>query len=95
MTTKTKLYVITGYSGKMDGILVVVPAKNLRDAFTKIPSATQKIVELDDLGTFLCRLEDDEQGIRESVENGEIRWFHQLAGQELKYGENLDGAICW
>lgn len=90
-----KMFIITGYSGKMDGILVAIPAATLEGAFKKLPSATQKLVDVPNHGLFLCDKDEDDAYIKESVENGELRWFWQLSGQELKYGVNLHEAVQW
>jgi len=89
------MYVITGYSSWVAGLLVVVEASSLEEAFTKMPTATQKLVVVPDYGTFLCDSAALDSDIKESVESGEIRWFWALAGQEVKLNVQLDGAVCW
>ena len=101
-----KPWIISAYSGKMDGILIVLQAKTLEEAYAQLADRMDdyRYIRLDIKSwednaqpNDLLILDDaDEQDIKESYENESgPRWYWELFGQEMVEGENLGAAICW
>ncbi len=98
-----KTFVITGYSNKTNGFLIVLDAEteaaalislvdpNRPEAFA-VPS---RVVDVPDLGTFLaCNGETDDEIIQAAL-NDTLRYVYTIFIAEVVKGKNLDNAVCW
>ena len=91
-----KTFVVTGYSGKMDGFLTIIRADTLIDALHKHRDQDQEVCELPDGQLFLVSRGMSMADVQADVDNGESpRWYWQIFGQEYEEGINLKDAVCW
>lgn len=93
-------WVVTGISGKNDGILAIVEANSLSEAFNKVASIHGEGLVVKsfvwdgceyDVLTYDHELSDNE---KESM-TVNLRHDWLLSGQEVRENVMLDEAVCW
>lgn len=86
-------YVYTGYSDKANGLLIITDKD--WDEFCQSQGGKHRLID----GQNLLVLDDfinDEESLRDSVENSEYRWgVIALCRDEYREDYNLTNAVCW
>ena len=98
MSKRNKTWVVTGYSGKQDGTLVVVKAKNEKEAVEKavkacfVPTmvASRQTSPNGDEGWFTHEKERET-----SWGDGDVGWDWQLFVGEVREDGRANEAVCW
>ena len=92
----SKTFVLTGASGKLDGLLFVVDAETPFAALDRIATSMERIYEIEGLGTFLVpKTVTKEQIEAQMAEDGIVRLGWQIWTVELVKDINLHEAVCW
>ncbi len=92
----SKTFVVTGASGKMDGILYVVDAETPLEAAEKIANSMERVYDITDLGLFIVPKRYTPQDVEKEMEaDGNVRYGWQIWAEELTKDMNLHNAVCW
>lgn len=95
------LWIVTGYSSKMDGLLYIVEAENEEDAYRevgKINGTRLVSVEIEESTRHaLINNKDDisDEEVKDYLFHSEPRWFWEVWASEFAQGTNLREAVCW
>jgi hypothetical protein len=95
-----KLWVLTGYSHKMDGLILVVEAPTEAEAMEAgAKAAGGKLITFEHEGHtqqgITCDAQVDAAEMTADMENGEPGYWWTIEIQELTVGRNLAKAVQW
>ena len=95
------IWLVTGYSVKMDGIACVVQADDHNDALQKVADSmgfklASFISQQDFPVNVIYDPELDLDYIKDVYNNGDgPRRCHEVYAQKVKLGKHLDEVVCW
>lgn len=94
------MWIVTGYSGKNDGICYAVEADTGWDACQKVAKLSGLIFTQldynDGCADIMYHPEYDLEYLRESYNNGDgPRRCYELYYEPVTLNHNLTGAVCW
>jgi len=95
-----KLWVLTGYSHKMDGLLVVIDAPTEAEALlVGAYSVGGRLISVeyegDMLNAITCDARVDEPAILDDLKEDEPRYWWMVEVQEVEFNTNLAKAVQW
>ena len=94
------MWIVTGYSGKNDGLCYVVMAGTVWEACQQVAKLNGLIFTQldynDGCADILDHESQDLQDLRESYNKGDgPRRCHELYYEPVTLDHNLHGAVCW